>query len=103
MRAQFEPGSFFGEMLSIGSGTIGLTADLEGEQIHLHISDLCDETGHTHSSACSIPLSDDDLDKLQTLLQVAKAWRRGEKRDRAAEKAENYWPGYRDNGTRPDK
>ncbi|MCP4952154.1 MAG: hypothetical protein GY922_09975 [Proteobacteria bacterium] len=99
MRANFEPGSFFGEMLS-GGGSIGITADRD--EVHLHITDLCVEPGQEHSH-CSIPLSDEHLDKLQTLLQVATAWRRGEKRDREAEKAENYWPGYRDNWTRPDK
>ena len=95
MRANFEPGSFFGEMVSgcqFGAGTIGLTSDREDDEMVLHLTDLCGAP--CGRSTCSISLSDDNLDKLQALVQAAQAWRRGEKRDRKAEKSEYYWPGY---------
>ena len=77
MRTWTEPGSFFGESTSNPKNTFGITAS-SANDLSLNVVDLTD------GQQVCISLTPDNLDELESIIGICRAWIRSEERSRAA-------------------
>lgn len=77
MQTWTEPGSFFGESCSNPKNSFGITASSSND-LNLNVVD------HVDGKELSVSLTPDNLDELESIIGICRAWIRSEERSRAA-------------------